>query len=68
MQKQKRMHRREFRNYSELHKENILEKIKQPSINEMQNMDGIVIIPDLHFRCMEAIMRLKDIMFFMHQC
>ena len=35
MQKQKRMHRKEFRNYSELHKENILEKIKQPSINEM---------------------------------
>lgn len=29
MQKQKRMHRREFRNYLELHKENILEKIKQ---------------------------------------
>ena len=47
MQKQKRMHRREFRNYLELHKENILEKIKQPNINEMQNMDGIVTNQDL---------------------
>ena len=65
MQKQKRMHRREFRNYSELHKENILEKIKQPNINEMQNMDGIVIIPDLHFRYSEIMEKFTDIMYLM---
>lgn len=40
----------------------------QPNIKEMRNSDGIVMILDLRCRYTEMTARLKDIMFFMHQC
>lgn len=40
----------------------------QRNIKEMQNLDGIGMIPDLHFLYMEIMVKLKDIMYFMLLC
>lgn len=41
---------------------------KKKNIEEMQNMDGIAMIQDLHFRYMMGVEKLKDIIYFMHYC
>ena len=54
----------------ESYKENIINynEILEKSIIEMQSLDGIGMIQDLHFLCMGKIMKLNDIMCFMLLC